>query len=72
MTITDDETARLQAAKDRIRTVFGGWTRDTTLAEMRADFDALLASGRAPAGPVPSSIFTAAGIRSGRGDRTAT
>lgn len=46
MTITDDETARLQAAKDRIRTVFGGWTRETTLAEMRADFDALLASGR--------------------------
>ncbi|MGX1096420.1 alpha/beta hydrolase [Amorphus sp. MBR-141] len=46
MPITNEESARLQAAKNRIRDVFGGWTRETTLAEMRSDFDRMLASER--------------------------
>ncbi|MEW5420904.1 alpha/beta hydrolase [Amorphus sp. 3PC139-8] len=47
MTITDDEAQRLHAVKDKIRTVFGGWSKGTTIAEMRAEFDQMLASDRA-------------------------
>lgn len=40
-----DETARaLDAVRARIASVFGAWTRETTLAEMRAGFDAMLAT----------------------------
>jgi acetyl esterase/lipase len=44
MTGPDETTLALDAVRARIASVFGAWTRETTLAEMRAGFDAMLAT----------------------------
>ncbi|WBY03065.1 alpha/beta hydrolase [Ramlibacter tataouinensis] len=54
----------------RVRSVYGRWRRDTTVAQMRADWDALFnATGDASfepvqAGGVPSAWIAAPGVRS--------
>jgi acetyl esterase/lipase len=71
MTINEEEAARLRAAKDRIRDVFGRWTRETTLAEMRDAFDAMLASNRtADIETVRIGEMPADRIAAGGADRT--
>lgn len=71
MTISQEEAARLRAAKDRIREVFGQWTRETTLAQMRDAFDAMLASDRtADIDTVRIGEMPADRIAAGGADRT--
>ncbi len=41
-----EDADALAAVKLRLKQVFGRWTRDTTLEEMRADFEALLRTDR--------------------------
>ena len=71
MTISEEEAARLRVAKDRIREVLGRWTRETTLAQMRDAFDAMLASNRtADIETVRIGEMPADRIAAGRADRT--
>ncbi|SFH67099.1 alpha/beta hydrolase [Albimonas pacifica] len=48
----------IEAAKARMEATFARWTRETTLAEMRADFDAALGGAEAP----PSRPVEVAGM----------
>lgn len=50
--------AALQRVIERVRTVYGSWGRDTGVARMRADWEALFM----PRDPIPLSFFTLGGV----------
>lgn len=70
--MTVQENPAVDAVIARVKSVYGRWRRDTTVAQMRADWDQLFsASGDAAfepvvAGGVPCAWVTAAGARTDR------
>ncbi|MCZ0736311.1 alpha/beta hydrolase [Phreatobacter sp. AB_2022a] len=66
------ETAPVERVKSRIAAVFGRWSRETTMAEMRADYEAMLAAPAVEAGrpfaigAMPAEWIIAEGADPGR------